>query len=911
MDPLSIVASVAAIIQITDRIISICKSYITTVKDAPRDLRMIMIETGSIRIVLEVLESLASGEINEDSSIILKNLKNSGGLLEGCGQALATLDSLFPAAECKSPDSKRRKTLLSLKNLAWPLKQSKARKLLEDIGRYKESICLTLTTESVHDIKTIKCGVQRLDDVLSDEQHERILKWLIATDPSSNHVAACNLHEPHTGTWLTRSPDYKRWMEGSIRFLWLHGIPGSGKTVLTSFIIEEVKKFCSSSTSNNSAWAYYYFYFKREKDEAPQFLRWVINQLCRQSKYIPMEVRRLYSDGCEPTTESLLVALAAVLKRFQRVYLLLDALDESSNRPSLLDVLVNISSTSVGNCFQKLTILAASRKELDIERALKNISTDISLQNCWVDEDICLYIQNHIREDRKLNRWPEALRADIEAALAKGAQGMDVFTIILDILGRLKSTREIRAALDQLPKTLDETYERIFAGIPTEHVKFARRALHLLAFDFQIYSLEELAEAVIVDDASCTFIPGDRFVDPTDILEICTCLIIYDRDAGTQVRLAHYSVKEYLTSERMKATEFKTSEITANILAAKTCITYYLNLDYRALEKKKYNGPYVISGVQERASHDRDHFRWNIGESFPLVWVAENFDRFVKISGNDDVVNDLVLKLLNPGLPHFEAWFNLYALFDESDIEIPEWKMPQAAQLTITLAYLCWFDFQPAAKALLERQSRSLDLNAQLYSEMLLSDTGDILIEESNISLLHLAVALGREGFAELLVTKGINTNAISSYGVTALNFALAPGTGSGIRQRMVDLLLKGNADPNPHSAPRTPLQDAIVYQANAERIVEVVRMLLDAGADANAIGDDTAIIAEIQSFAQCYGEDPTAILNRGERDNYKTPLRLLEEGKCYLPQDLFDSVRELLIKSGAKSLYLPPDNKH
>jgi hypothetical protein len=151
----------------------------------------------------------------------------------------------------------------------------------------------------------------------------------------------------------------------------------------------------------------------------------------------------------------------------------------------------------------------------------------------------------------------------------------------LDILGRLNSAADIRYSLTQLPKTLDETYERILANIPAESIKYAKRALHLLAFDLEITTLRSLAEAVIFDEARCTFIEDDRLLDPKDILEICTCLITYDIMAAFRedfkVQLAHYSVREYITSERIKATTFKTAEIAANVLVAKIFITYYIS----------------------------------------------------------------------------------------------------------------------------------------------------------------------------------------------------------------------------------------------------------------------------------------------------------------------------------------------
>ena len=148
MDPLSLAASVIAIIQLADRIISVCKDYVTTVKDAPNDLRTIFIEVGSVKCVLELLELVISRGDHDKMPVILEKLRTPTGPIEGCKQALTALDSLFPVeAEC-SARGKRRKILRSLKDLAWPFKEGKARKLVEDIGRHKATISLALTTET-------------------------------------------------------------------------------------------------------------------------------------------------------------------------------------------------------------------------------------------------------------------------------------------------------------------------------------------------------------------------------------------------------------------------------------------------------------------------------------------------------------------------------------------------------------------------------------------------------------------------------------------------------------------------------------------------------------------------------------------------------------------------------------------
>ena len=147
MDPLSITGSVIAVIQIAGTIISICKDYITTVKDAPKDLRRVAIEVGSIKSVLEVLEF--SVQTDHRDSDILEILTRPDGPLVGCRESLSALHSIFPHVECESANGKRRKVVLTLKSLAWPLKRERAWKALEDIAHHKATISLALTTESM------------------------------------------------------------------------------------------------------------------------------------------------------------------------------------------------------------------------------------------------------------------------------------------------------------------------------------------------------------------------------------------------------------------------------------------------------------------------------------------------------------------------------------------------------------------------------------------------------------------------------------------------------------------------------------------------------------------------------------------------------------------------------------------
>jgi hypothetical protein len=146
MDPLSAFASAIAVVQLADRIAELCKAYITGVKDAPADLRAILIEVGSLKCVLEVIELLDPSKGGSSNFTTLARLNSP---IQGCREALESLEAMFPAPSETPNSGKRQRIELSLARLAWPFKREKALKLLEELGRHKATISLGLTTEAV------------------------------------------------------------------------------------------------------------------------------------------------------------------------------------------------------------------------------------------------------------------------------------------------------------------------------------------------------------------------------------------------------------------------------------------------------------------------------------------------------------------------------------------------------------------------------------------------------------------------------------------------------------------------------------------------------------------------------------------------------------------------------------------
>jgi hypothetical protein len=187
---------------------------------------------------------------------------------------------------------------------------------------------------------------------------------------------------------------------------------------MASFIIELLKTLCGGRLGH----AYYYCHYSHQGDEGLPFLKWILGQLCCQAGYLPQELKRLNDNGCEPTIREVLAVLEAALPSFDVVYVIIDAVDESRARSNLLSVLTTLATDAR---FQKVQLLATSRTEYDIEKAFSGISTNTSMSNEFVEEDIRTVVHEWITTSPQMRRWAD-LSKSIEDSVCSGAQGMYV-----------------------------------------------------------------------------------------------------------------------------------------------------------------------------------------------------------------------------------------------------------------------------------------------------------------------------------------------------------------------------------------------------------------------------------------------------------------------------------------------------
>ena len=125
--------------------------------------------------------------------------------------------------------------------------------------------------------------------------------------------------------------------------------------------------------------------------------------------------------GQQPAEEVIRSLLKDLIAGKVHKYIMLDALDECTDREDLLTVLYDLVISKP----QGFRILATSRRERDIEDRFIGIADhNISIQSAVVDEDIRVYVRSRLATDTKLKKWPPSVQEEIITVITNKASGM-------------------------------------------------------------------------------------------------------------------------------------------------------------------------------------------------------------------------------------------------------------------------------------------------------------------------------------------------------------------------------------------------------------------------------------------------------------------------------------------------------
>lgn len=221
-----------------------------------------------------------------------------------------------------------------------------------------------------------------------------MLKWLTPVDYALQHNDYIRRRQPGTGQWLLDSVEYQSWLNTSKQTLFCPGIPGAGKTIMTSIVIGDLcKKFHNDTTVGI---AYIYCNFKRKHEQTLEdLLLNLLKQLAQSQSSLPHIVKGLYDrhqqKRTRPLFDEICEALHSAVAMYSSVFIVVDALDECQTsddcRTRFLSEIFRLQAQHGANIF------ATSRINDEIAKVFIGAT---SLKICARDDDVGAYLNERI-----------------------------------------------------------------------------------------------------------------------------------------------------------------------------------------------------------------------------------------------------------------------------------------------------------------------------------------------------------------------------------------------------------------------------------------------------------------------------------------------------------------------------------
>ncbi|KAL2010057.1 hypothetical protein VTN00DRAFT_5864 [Thermoascus crustaceus] len=229
-----------------------------------------------------------------------------------------------------------------------------------------------------------------IHDGLEESQRLEILTWVSNIEYERLHYTARGSGIDNFGHWLLKHNNYLAWLEGSTStILWLHGVPGAGKTKLVSTGVDHLLQD-EHASQRNSALAYFYCDCNRPDTRSAES---IMNSIARQlatlmpgGPILPPVVelhrekqKNAFASG-NPTFEESSKVLLDLLPNYRQAVIIVDALDEcdSETRGRLITAFCQLVDPLHGFSSGNAKIFIFSRRDADITDKLQ-FTSNISI----------------------------------------------------------------------------------------------------------------------------------------------------------------------------------------------------------------------------------------------------------------------------------------------------------------------------------------------------------------------------------------------------------------------------------------------------------------------------------------------------------------------------------------------------
>ncbi|KAL4999824.1 hypothetical protein BDV10DRAFT_183971 [Aspergillus recurvatus] len=412
----------------------------------------------------------------------------------------------------------------------------------------------------------------------------KVLDWLTTEDYSVQHNDYLELRHPGTGDWFLKTPEFENWAQSPGRLLFCPGIPGAGKTIIASSIVDDLQR--EYDDDQDVGVAYIYFNHRRpEMQKTRHLLATLLRQFSENKPHLcdaVEEVYRAHRNGRKrPSVDALVQGMDKTAALHSRQFIVIDALDECQTadgcREQFLSVILSLQAKHGVN------VLITSRELPDITCRFSD-STVFEIRAR--DEDISAYVDARISRSEVplLHTYREMIKAEI-TRIANGV--FRLAQLQYNMVSIQRTPWQLKNALDpghpRAERAQSLVYEEAYAydvrritaaaGSNPVSAEAARIILLLIICSYRALTTAETQHALALITGSIDVLE-QNILEVDDMVSACGGLVkaeINKENSNTQLALIHDTLREYL--ELTQDIWFPD----AHSLLATTCLEYLLS----------------------------------------------------------------------------------------------------------------------------------------------------------------------------------------------------------------------------------------------------------------------------------------------------------------------------------------------
>ena len=398
-----------------------------------------------------------------------------------------------------------------------------------------------------------------------NEPSEELIRWLSPRCHDCDHYkddlyAGLSLRHPNTCEWIHNKENFKLWLScqehSRASLLWLHATPGTGKTVLSSYIINHLLSQDDFKDTRHGQEVFYFFFNNADNDKSTPLaaIRALVHQLLQSvqvQKRIKLiqeleSIKRRSGQSRSMNFRPLWGYFTTHCTQLIRPIIVLDALDECEQVNVLISELCALAK------YGSIRILVTSRREAEIIRSLED-TRNVAMDPEDVQNDIQAYLEYQLSQSSKLSHV--LVRSRILRILSMRSKGMFLWVVLMLEELRCKQTiLEMEDMLAQpLPRDLHGVYNHILLRLNST-LKSSQKALcqnilrwvALAKRPLQVSEVEEILKFEYENNHQDTLLI-DSAHTVRELQVVCGSLISIRNQS---IHLVHLSTREFLLSTK-------------------------------------------------------------------------------------------------------------------------------------------------------------------------------------------------------------------------------------------------------------------------------------------------------------------------------------------------------------------------